>query len=139
MLTMQLLEKFSKMLLAVLISLVIVLGTGLGFACFYLVRFARIIMSVEDVLAGGLETFERTQLSLENLLQMQMFFESKDVKDATQSALDDVTLSKMAVTQAIREFTRLSKQKYEMVRVDDEVDDDQEAQDQDPVPQRMGR
>lgn len=115
------------MFTALLISLVVILGIGLGFACYYLIRFARIIMSIEDIVAGALETFERTQGSLENLQGMQLFFESKEVQLATKSALDDITLSKMAVVQVVKEFTRLSKQKYEMVRVDDENDYEEDA------------
>lgn len=122
------------MLIAILISLVVLLGVGLGFACYHLIRFARIIMSIEDTLAGGLETFERTQTSLEELLKMQLFFESKEVQHATKSALDDVTLSKMAVSQVVKDFTRLSKQKYEMVRVDDEIDFEEDAE---PAPRRQ--
>lgn len=124
------------MLTVFLISVIVILLVCLGFAGFYMVRFARIVMSIEDSLNGGLETFENTEKSLENLLKMQLFFESKEVQAAVRSALDDVTLSKMAVTSVIRDFTRLSKQKYEMVTVDD--DDESEYEEEPPRTQRVG-
>lgn len=111
------------MLVAFLISVIVILLVCLGFSAYYLIRFARIILSIEDSLNGGLETLETIDKSLENLLKMQLFFESKEVQAAVRSALDDVKLSRMAVTTIIRDFTRLSKQKYEMVRVDDDYDE----------------
>lgn len=125
------------MLTAILISLIVVLAIGFGITCFYLVRFARIIMSIEDSLSEGLGAFERTEESLTNLLKMQMFFESKEIQVATKSALDDVTLCKMAVAQVVKDFTRLSKQKYEMVRVDGEYELEETAEPS-PREQRMG-
>lgn len=110
------------MLTIVLISLVILLSIGLGYALYYLFRFVRIIMAIEDTLANGLETFERTQASLEELLKMQMFFESKEVQYTVKSALADVNLCKTDVVKVINDFTRLSKQQYEMVRVDEDID-----------------
>lgn len=125
------------MLTAILISLIVVLTVCLGIAGFFLVRFARIIMSIEDSLSEGLGAFERSEESLTNLLKMQMFFESKEIQVATKSALDDVTLSKMAIAQVVKDFTRLSKQKYEMVRVDGEYELE-ETPDPSPREQRMG-
>jgi hypothetical protein len=111
------------MLIFVLITLNIILLISLGISCFYLVRFARIIFSIEDHLEVALNTFLSVQESLENLLQMKLFFDSKEVKQAADEALSEVKLSRVAVTSLINDFTKFSKQKYITTRTDEEEEE----------------
>lgn len=110
------------MMIAFLLITIALLFFALCVAVFYLLRFARIIMAIEETLEEALTDFIEIQTSLENLLSMQMFFESREVKQAVNDALQDVILSKMTIVKTIRNFTRLSKQQYEMVNVNDETD-----------------
>lgn len=97
----------------------------LGFAIVYLIKFARIIMSVEDNLNQAIENLLNTEESLDNLLAMQLFFESKEVQVEVKKALDDVKLSKVGVSMVIKDFTRLSRQKYEMVEMNENNEEPQ--------------
>lgn len=93
---------------------------GLGFAVFYLIRFARIIFSIEDLFEKALDTLSGVDEALDGLLNMKLFFDSKEVKLAVDQALNGTKLSRMAVQQLINDFTRLSKEKYLMVKNDEE-------------------
>lgn len=107
------------MLVGFLLTIIAVLIFCLVFVGYHLLRFARIIMALEETLEDALGDFETANQSLDDLLKMQMFFESKEVKQLATKALEDVVLSKMAITRTIKSFTRLSKQQYEMVTVND--------------------
>lgn len=122
------LELFCKMLVFLLITLIVILLLALAVTCFYLIRFARIIFSIEDQLENTLETLSTVSTSLEDLLKMKLFFDSKEVKYAVEEALSGVKLSKVAVIQLINDFTRLSKEKYITVRSDDEEDSEEQIQ-----------
>lgn len=87
---------------------------------YFLVRFARIIFSIEDNLENALETLNGIHGSLEELLGMKLFFDSKEVKFAVDQALTSVRLSRTAIVALINDFTRLSKEKYITVRTDEE-------------------
>jgi hypothetical protein len=114
------------MLVFLLITLIVILLLALAVTCFYLIRFARIIFSIEDQLENTLETLSTVSTSLEDLLKMKLFFDSKEVKYAVEEALSGVKLSKVAVIQLINDFTRLSKEKYITVRSDEEEEDSEE-------------
>lgn len=116
------------MLVFLLITLIVILLLALAVTCFYLIRFARIIFSIEDQLENTLETLSTVSTSLEDLLKMKLFFDSKEVKYAVEEALSGVKLSKVAVIQLINDFTRLSKEKYITVRSDDEEDSEEQIQ-----------
>lgn len=119
------------MIFALIISIVfnVIFLVSLGIAAFYLVRFARIIFSIEDLFENALETLNEVSGSLENLLKMRLFFDSKEVKLAVEQALNGTKLSKMAVVQLINDFTRLSKEKYITVRPDEEEEKNPEETD----------
>lgn len=76
-------------------------------------------MALEETIEEALENFEQANQSLDDLLKMQMFFESKEIKQMATKALEDVVLSKMAIVKSIKSFTKLSKQQYEMVTTND--------------------
>ena len=121
-------QEFCKMLVFSLIILIVVLFLALVVSCFYLIRFARIIFSIEDRLENALETLSTVSISLEDLLKMKLFFDSKEVKYAVDEALSTVKLSKVAVIQLINDFTRLSKEKYITVRSDEDEEEGKETQ-----------
>lgn len=84
---------------------------------FYLIRFARHILAIEDVLSEGIESLDMANESLLALLNMQMFFESPEVKKATMTALQDVALSQTSILKVVRNFTNIKNQKYEYEHV----------------------
>jgi len=88
-------------------------------SCYYLIKFVRIIMNIEDALSDALQVFERTAKSTTDVLQMEMYFESPEVKRSIQILLDDVKLSNVELLRVIKNFTNLSKEKYITVINDD--------------------
>lgn len=97
----------------------------LGLAAYHLLKLARIIMILEDDLSESIESLQASEQTLEELLKMQMFFDSKEVKLAVMEAMQDVKIAKHAMTGLIRKFTQRSKQKYVSVKV---VEDEREEE-----------
>jgi hypothetical protein len=108
------------MLVFFLVILILLLAVALIAALYYLIKFARIIFSIEDRLENALETLSTVHGSIVSLLEMKMFFESKEVKMAADHALAGVRLSKVAMIELINDFTRLSKEKYITINAEED-------------------
>ena len=112
------------MLIALILSVIIIvfLLTIIGFAAFYLLRFSRIILSIEDTLSDAILTLQSTESSIETLATKQLFFESKEIQTMVKESMDELAICRLAVSQVIKNFTNLSKQKYIITRNDDDAD-----------------
>jgi len=88
---------------------------------FYLIRFARIIMIIEDDFSDAIEALEDTERTLEKILGMRLFFDSKEVQMVVQEAMSEVKNNKIAVNRVALKFVDRSKQKYNVV-VEEEPD-----------------
>lgn len=106
-----------------LLFLILLLGTGLVVALFYLWRFANIVLVLEDDISDAREVFLSAEESLESCLSQPMFFDSPQVQMATMEALLGVRASKVAIGKLIHKFTLRSKQKFDVV---EEREDDDE-------------
>ena len=93
----------------------------LGTAIFYIIRFARIIMIIEDDFSDAIEALEDTEKALEKILGMRLFFDSKEVQLVVQEAMSEVKKNKMSVNRVALKFVDRSKQKYTVV-VEEEPD-----------------
>lgn len=100
----------------------IFLLTAIGFAAFYLLRFSRIIISIEDALSDAILTLQTTESSLKSLSEKQLFFESKEIQQMVKESMDELSMSKLAIAQVISNFTNFSKQKYIITRINDDID-----------------
>lgn len=89
------------------------------FTCFYLWRFSRILLILEDDFSDAIEGLEQIEKSLDKLLKMQLFFDSKEVKLAVQEVMNEVKAGRIAVNQLIHKFVDRSKQKYVVVYEED--------------------
>ena len=98
------------------VLLILLVGT-----LFYLIRFARIIMIIEDDFSDAVEALEDTEKTLEKILGMRLFFDSKEVQIVVQEAMAEVKRSKMSVNRVALKFVERSKQKYTVV-VEEEPD-----------------
>lgn len=94
---------------------------SLGASIFYLIRFARIIMIIEDDFSDAIEALEDTEKTLEKILGMRLFFDSKEVQIVVQEAMSEVKKSKISVNRVALKFVERSKQKYTVV-VEEEPD-----------------
>lgn len=99
-------------MVALLIILCISLSIALATVLFYAIRWARIIFILEDDLEEAILVHQRTIEVFDSLLNMQMFFDSPDVKSAAVNALENVKMCQIATQRLIYNFTQRSKQKY---------------------------
>ena len=93
----------------------------LGVAIFYIIRFARIIMIIEDDFSDAVEALDDTEKALEKILGMRLFFDSKEVQMVVQEAMTEVKNNKMSINRVALKFVERSKQKYTVV-VEEEPD-----------------
>lgn len=93
----------------------------LGASLFYLIRFARIIMILEDDFSDAIEAFEDTEKTFEKILGMRLFFDSREVQMAVQEAMSEIKANKVAINRVALRFVERSKQKYTVV-VEEEPD-----------------
>ena len=91
------------------------LAVGLGFALFYLWRFANIIMILEDDFSDAIDSLSTVEESLDKILKMQLFFDSKEVKLVVQEAMSEVKASRVAVNRLVQKFVERSNQKFVVI------------------------
>lgn len=103
--------------------LCIVFFIALIAAAYYLLKFARIIMILEDDFSEAIDDLSAVEASIESLLTMQLFFDSKEVKLAVQESLGEVRKAKVSVGGLIQKFVARSKNKYVIVYEDEDEDD----------------
>lgn len=97
---------------------------------FYLYRFAKIIMVFEDDILEAKDAADQTTQALNNLLKMPMFFDSPEVKQQVNEALDAVRYLQLRVHGVATRFTERSQQKYTYVDLEPLDNDDQDSEDQ---------
>lgn len=83
---------------------------------FYLWKFTQIIMLLEDDFSDAIEGLEVVESSLEKILGMQLFFDSKEVKLVVQESMAELKTGKMAVNRLVQKFLDRSKQKYVVIQ-----------------------
>lgn len=81
-------------------------------ATFFLWKFARIILILENDFSEVTETLQDAERTMTACLELPMFFDSPEVQRATSEALDSIRAAKVSVAGMIRKFTQRSKQKY---------------------------
>lgn len=103
-----------------LIAYSILVSALLVVSLFFLYRMVRIIMILEDDFADAIESLEKLQSSTDNLLKMQMFFDSKEVKVSVNSMLEDLKMARIDLNSLIKKFIDRSRSKYVMEIVEEE-------------------
>lgn len=84
-------------------------------AVYYLWKFSRIILLLEDDFSEAIESLEAVEASLEKILGMQLFFDSKEVKLVVQESMAELKTGKLTVNRLIQKFVDRSKQKYVVI------------------------
>lgn len=92
------------------------LGVWSTFTTFYLVRFAKIIMILEDDFSESVEVLQETEKSIDEVLHMPLFYDSPEVKEVVTKVFENIKLTKLSIAGMIRKFTQRSKQKYIQVK-----------------------
>lgn len=110
------------MIFLILLLLVsVILNFVLGY---YLLKFARIIFSIEELLSNSLEVFEETKNSILGLINLNLIIDIEEIKIPITKAMKNVKMSELALSKLIQNFTNLSKNKYVFTRI--EIDDEEE-------------
>jgi hypothetical protein len=91
----------------------LLLSVALGFALFYLYRFATYIIVIEEDLSDALEIFERSTETIEDILtNNKLIADSPEGRAMLNEILDDMKVCRASTVKVIDKFTKLSKQKY---------------------------
>jgi hypothetical protein len=90
----------------------VVLALLLFVMCFFLWKFAKIIMIFEDDLSETIESLNEVEDAINGVLEMQMFFDSPEVKKAVQGVLEQVRLCRITIQSVVQRFTARSKREY---------------------------
>ena len=106
-------------MLALFVITTILLLIAFVVAVFYLVRFTSYIIAIENDLSEAIAVHNRTISTFDQLLGMQIFFDSPEIQRKTQDILDDIKLCRGATVQVAHKFVRLSKHKYVNVESDE--------------------
>jgi hypothetical protein len=99
------------MLIFFILSTIFFLATTIIFAVF-LYRWANIVFLIEDTLSEALAVHERTISTFQEILSLQVVFDSPHVKKAYEEILADVKVCKVATLKIVEAFTRLNKKQY---------------------------
>lgn len=97
---------------------------------FYLWKFAKIIIILEDDLGKAIEALEEVESSMQNIIDMKLYFDTPEVQQLVAHVMDSVKMSKFSVNKMIKNFTDRSKQKFIMVFEEDEGETEMAVVDQ---------
>lgn len=93
---------------------------------YYLVKLARIIFSIEDLLSDTIRVFDETKMGIESLHELNLLFDSKEIKETIDRAMDNIKLSELALGKIIENFTNLNSGRYIFTRIENEEDEKEE-------------
>lgn len=110
-------------MLALFVVLSILFAALFGVAAFYLIRFAKIIMILEDDFSDAVDSLGDVETQLEKILGMQMFFDSPEVKLVVQEAMSKVKESRTTVNKLVQKFVQRSKSKYNVIVEEESVEE----------------
>lgn len=109
-----------------ILASVFFLTTCIG--AFYLYRFSRIIFLFEDDLSNALNSLNSTEKTLNETVNMQVFFDSPEVRKQYNEAIQEVQVRRSEILDIIDKFTQRSKRKYIIVEEEEEPEEEQEEQ-----------
>lgn len=95
-----------------LILLLIFVTSVAVVSTFYMIRFLRYTMAIEDNLSEAIEVHQRSLEAFDKIVQMELFYDSPQVQAAVVELMEDVKLCKLATQSVADSFIRLSNNKY---------------------------
>lgn len=103
-------------MIVIILSLVIaLLLAGIGFLCWKLYVALSIIAVFEIDLADNITALDNVEQSLEGIIQLRMFFDSKDIQSLIKEVMDNIKLARLQVGKTSKKFTDRSKNKYYLI------------------------
>ena len=107
----------------------VTLAVAVGVLSFYIVRFAKMIFSVEDQLSNVIKVLIDLEKSQKDLLDTEFYFESPELKHHLDEILTNIQFSRQAVILLINDFTKLSKEKYITTTAKNEKNEEEDEED----------
>lgn len=109
------------MIIAVLSTLCVLLIIGLYLSVKYMLKFAKIIMMLEDDLSDAAETHKQASEIMNRFSELQVYTDSPEIARKLQQCREELQLSAMATEKLANTLTARSKQKY--IRFEEEQPD----------------
>tara|TARA_B100001094_G_C18183178_1_gene802136 strand:+ start:2066 stop:2389 length:324 start_codon:yes stop_codon:yes gene_type:complete len=82
------------------IIIICVLTLFLGFSCFFMIKFALLLLKVEDALEESIDILEKRQDSISNILEIPLFYDSNEVRQV-HSDIEDCKESIISVAEVL--------------------------------------
>ena len=100
----------------------VLLSLGLGVvtlllftSLWYLYKFAKIIMILEDDFGPAADTLQEVEDALNGVLELKLFFDDEQLQVVVSKCMENIKLAKHRVSLLIKKLTDRSKQKYIMI------------------------
>ena len=103
------------MLVYFLSFLSVMFGALLLASVYFIWKFSKIIMVFEDDISDTVGTLNDVEDAIDNVLKMEIFFESTEVRKEVEKILDEVRYCRMSINGMVKRFTSRSKQNYYFV------------------------
>jgi hypothetical protein len=92
--------------------LVLLLGAATYFSAKYMLKFANIIMMLEDDLSDASETHRRASEALQNFSELQIYTDSPEIAKKLQQCREELQMGSIEIDKLATTLTSRSKQKY---------------------------
>ncbi len=106
----------------ILLIICLILISILTYVLYKSYHLARTVMILEDDLSDAIEKINFAEETMDNLLNMRLFFDSPEVKNAVKACLDEVKIAKFEINKLAKKFVERSKQKYIIEEIEEEQD-----------------
>lgn len=104
----------------ILLIICLLLSVAMVYVLYKSYHLARTVMILEDDLSEAIEKLNNAEETMDKLLNMRLFFDSPEVKNAVQACLDEVKLTKFEINKLAQKFVERSKQKYIVEEIEEE-------------------
>jgi len=89
-----------------------------------LYKFAKIIMIFEDNISNVLDSVNEAEKSLDEILELKLFFDSPEIQQIITNTRETIKYSKIKINNAAARFVELSNNKY-VSYIEDAVPEDE--------------
>jgi len=119
----------------VLLVVIGLLAASLLVSLYFLWKFVKIVMIFEDDLSAAIDALNSVEDTIDSILNMQLFFDSPEVRQVAQGILEEIRLCRAAIGKIVQRFTARSKQQFVTIWDEPEI----EVQERRSVPMLPGQ
>lgn len=96
----------------IVISIIVFLLILLGISCFYMLRFAKMVLSIENNLSNTLKAFDELDKFFISFNNKKLYFEAPELSNIIMELRKQAFVCKLEVQKTIDTFTAFSEKKY---------------------------